>query len=262
MKKLQWIACLIPLGLVACQDTTPLAALCQQQPQLCQDLNDRGWCNASRAALIRSRAEAGVPPSPDGQLAQLVLLSEHVECMASVAQVVSTSGSLREHWYLQANQSLEQRLKDTAEHPDPSLSLYHWMHFKNQAGLERFLEGEAKGQVSGEIGHRLAGLYFSGRDPEKTRHHLLQYLLLAPQQASKSPLEWDSLSQAYTALGKPEQAFLFAALAHRKDRSFSANALARHHQLDPRQVPQLMAKVELIEQGLKSGQWDPKQFNL
>ncbi|MBW3163339.1 DUF2989 domain-containing protein [Ferrimonas balearica] len=267
MKTLPIFALLAIAGLSGCDRGPNVRSICEQQPALCNDLNTAGWCRHNRANIIHARHQFEMTGDASHRFDELVELEGYVDCMNNVSQMVGkTSGGAleqeRSHYFLKGLAALEALQQATQKDPHPSLSLYHWTRFNDDIALNRFLEAEAQGELEGVRLKRLAGLFFSERDPAKAKRYLLEVVEANPMAARVDSELLMQLGYVLNTLKQSESAFLFTYLGQQGEHRAPPEALAEHLGLPAQKAPALVERADALAKEMSQGKLPLQRFNL
>ncbi|WP_088330690.1 DUF2989 domain-containing protein [Lacimicrobium sp. SS2-24] len=144
---------LLVLPLTACDGmgTKTVKEICEQQPQMCSDLNPDSWCRAEKALIIKNRFMQSQAPTDRRTYEQLLNFEAYKKCIAKASQIehikLKERKSDRVKGLLTAERELKRLARETQGVDSPHLLYYHWSRFQNEEALRGFLAYENTAQM-------------------------------------------------------------------------------------------------------------------
>ena len=209
------------LLLTACNDLFPLNTqdMCEEQAQLCSDLNPDGWCLAEKKRIINHRYEYLKAPSEIIDYRLLVDFEDYKVCISKAAQVVHIKQVEKQAYRMQAvvvaEKELQRLATKTQDSSEPHLLLYHWSRFGKKAALQKFLSLEQEGKLNHpELQVGLASYYvkFDRKKAIATLYRALE--LYRPQDQLDSEI-FTSLSTLYMKGNDFKNAYIWGKVAEK-----------------------------------------------
>lgn len=128
-----------------------IAEICQEHPQMCNDLNPDAWCRAEKAEIITHRYQNFLEPHELTKYKLLLDFEAYKKCVGKAAQIehikLKEKKSGRVKGYLTAQRELKRLARDTEDSEHPLLLQYHWSRFGSDWALQKFLSYEKTGQL-------------------------------------------------------------------------------------------------------------------
>ena len=119
-----------------------IAEICSDDPALCQDLNQDGWCRSEKATIIRMRKAHKSDESEHFKYPLMLAFEDYLGCVDKASGIehikYREKEATRLKGVLTAQKELKRLSRETRDSTDPYLSYYHWSRHGNQAALERF----------------------------------------------------------------------------------------------------------------------------
>lgn len=235
-------------------------SICEDHPNLCNDLNPDGWCRAEKAHIIKNRYSELDQASDLLNYRLLISFEDYKACISKAAQIEHIK--LREKevgrmkGLLTAERELKRLARLTRQSKDPHLLYYHWSRFGNKESLQYFLSYEKQGKLeTSELQLALASYYVKFDLPKAQQ--LLYHALELYQSNDEIDNEiFTSLTTLYMKLEDYPNAYTWAYVA----RKFNAEGLdlvqvetlLPHNQSN---LEQLQKRAEKYVSDIKDGEF-------
>lgn len=119
-----------------------IAEICTDDPSLCRDLNQDGWCRSEKATIIRLRKAHKGDESEHYKYPLMLAFEDYLGCVDKASGIehikYREKEATRLKGVLTAQKELKRLSRETQDSTDPYLAYYHWSRHGNQAALERF----------------------------------------------------------------------------------------------------------------------------
>ena len=194
-----------------------ISDICDEYPQMCQDLNSDAWCRAEKSNIIKNRYNNLQAPSDDTRYQLLLNFEDYKDCISKASQIehikLREKTSDRIAGLITAERELQRLARDTEESEDPRLLYYHWSRFASQPHLEKFLAYQEAGQLeTPELQLALASYYLK-IDSELTKRILFHALELVEEGAAVHPDILNGLTNIFVNDGQYEDAYIWGYVA-------------------------------------------------
>ncbi|MEL3927558.1 DUF2989 domain-containing protein [Aeromonas enteropelogenes] len=205
---------LLPIMFAAagCNDDR-LHNICNNHPELCQDLVDDGWCRYERTDIIRSRFYLKEEETDRRKYELIRNLERYLKCAERSTNIEYKNAkelkSPRVEGMLAAGEQLAQLDVATRNSQDPYLLLWHWTNNTNELARQQFMALEGKPVLEEpELQLALGGIYAKS-DPTKAIDTLQHGLSLYRQGDAVNSRLLTSLSTLYMGQKQYGQAYLW-----------------------------------------------------
>ncbi|WP_439837173.1 DUF2989 domain-containing protein [Aeromonas enteropelogenes] len=205
---------LLPIMFAAagCNDDR-LHNICNNHPELCQDLVDDGWCRYERTDIIRSRFYLKEEETDRRKYELIRNLERYLKCAERSTNIEYKNAkelkSPRVEGMLAAGEQLAQLDVATRNSQDPYLLLWHWTNNTNELARQQFMALEGKPVLEEpELQLALGGIYAKS-DPAKAIDTLQHALSLYRQGDAVNSRLLTSLSTLYMGQKQYGQAYLW-----------------------------------------------------
>lgn len=202
----------------ACSERMPtVREMCEQDPALCNDLNEDNWCRSERRQLIITRYLQQQNGSAEQQYYLLKDLQAYSQCIELASNIehrkLKDKQSHRIEAYLNSLKAINKRAKQTADSEVPLLLYWHWANRSDQQALEKLLALEGtEAMQTHELQFALA-TYYAKQDQQKLLSHLYSALrLYQPQQRFNVEIP-ESLVTYYLSREQREEAYIWSQVA-------------------------------------------------
>ncbi|MFT6985697.1 MAG: hypothetical protein ACJAT7_001512 [Psychromonas sp.] len=148
-----------------------LSAICESEPQLCDDLHQISDCRYKRTTLIRARYYDKIEPNEAHTRDLLTQLDNYESCLELTLFLQFTRHKerkkLRMENYLTAQKLMEEKLKESKGTQDPHLAYYLWTRHQDLNAKTVFLNAANKKDLTDiRLLTKLATIY-SKEDPQR-----------------------------------------------------------------------------------------------
>ncbi|UAA40431.1 DUF2989 domain-containing protein [Paraneptunicella aestuarii] len=194
-----------------------ITEICEQYPQMCEDLNSDAWCRAEKSKIIKNRYNNLKQPSDGWKYELLLNFEEYKQCIAKASQIehikLKEKKSGRVAGLITADKELRKLARDTQESKDPRLLYYHWSRFGSEEHLKEFLAyRDSELLESPEMQIALA-TYYVKNDREKTIQTLYHALELYRANDEIDSEIFNSLTSIFVKLEDYPKAFIWGYIA-------------------------------------------------
>lgn len=193
--------------------TVSVKEICEEHPQLCNDLNPDSWCRAEKSRIIKDRYEQLTSPSDLLKYDLLLGFENYKKCISKAAQIehikLKEKQSERVRGLMTAERELKRLARETKGVDVPHLLYYHWSRFHDEEALKAFLQYEKRGELEYPEMQVALATYYSKFDRPKTIHLLFHALELYGEDAEVDPEIFRSLSTLYMKEERFDQAYLW-----------------------------------------------------
>ncbi|WP_421272379.1 DUF2989 domain-containing protein [Aeromonas taiwanensis] len=246
------------LTLTACEDDR-IHNICSQNPALCADLVDDGWCRYERSDVIRARYYLQTEETDRRKYELMRGLERYLHCAEHSTNIeykrAREQKSPRVEGMLAAGSQLEQLDAQTRGSRDPYLLLWHWTNNTNPQARASFMALEGTPALEEpELQLALGGIY-AKHEPQKAialMHHALS-LYREGEQVNSRILT--ALSTLYMGQKGFEQAYLWGKVSEsfQEQQEVSSVRLGIYHAIGKEEQERLDEQAAVIVDALKQG---------
>ncbi|MCO4205462.1 DUF2989 domain-containing protein [Aeromonas taiwanensis] len=246
------------LTLTACEDDR-IHNICSQNPALCADLVDDGWCRYERSDVIRARYYLQTEETDRRKYELMRGLERYLHCAEHSTNIeykrAREQKSPRVEGMLAAGSQLEQLDAQTRGSRDPYLLLWHWTNNTNPQARASFMALEGTPTLEEpELQLALGGIY-AKHEPQKAialMHHALS-LYREGEQVNSRILT--ALSTLYMGQKGFEQAYLWGKVSEsfQEQQEVSSVRLGIYHAIGKAEQERLDEQAAVIVDALKQG---------
>ncbi|WP_427982054.1 DUF2989 domain-containing protein [Agarivorans sp.] len=265
----RYLVLLLPLALAGCDSALnflgfgnrTVKSICKSNPELCEDLNQDGWCRSERADVIIARFDELNHASDENKYHLIKNYRAYNQCIELAASIEPKYDKSRKTQrvvgMLTSLEELARLEAETRESNNPYLAMYHWTQHRDQDAKERFLALEGTGKLdSPELLWTLA-IYYSGNNPQKTIDILqssFKYFSQEQQIPAKYP---EAITSQYMALRNFRQAYIWAQVSALFDDHSTQDYSSLKHllQLNEDQLEDLQEEAKVIFKQIKERQY-------
>ncbi|MGM0525473.1 MAG: DUF2989 domain-containing protein [Pseudomonadota bacterium] len=204
--------------IAACGERMPtVREMCEQDPALCNDLNEDNWCRSERRQLIISRFLHQQNDSVEQQYYLLKDLQAYSQCIELASGIehhkLKDKQSHRIEAYLNSLKAINKHAEQTADSEAPLLLYWHWANRSDEQALDKLLAFEnTEAMQTHELQFALA-TYYAKQDQQKLLSHLYNALrLYQPEQRFNVEIP-ESLVTYYLAREQIKQAYIWSQVA-------------------------------------------------
>ncbi|AYA64230.2 DUF2989 domain-containing protein [Alteromonas sp. RKMC-009] len=129
-----------------------VATICQDNPQMCNDLNSDEWCRGEKAEIIKQRYRH--PDDGEGEdIYRLMLMFEDYQrCITNASGLTHKKYRDKEadrmKGVLTARKELDRLNRKTRNSSEPLLAWYHWSRSGDEDALKRFMAAASAGRLN------------------------------------------------------------------------------------------------------------------
>jgi len=119
--------------------------MCEQQPNICNDIASQGWCKQQRADLISHRFQSIVAPDDqDNHYRTLLAWGEFHQCIGVASKIMRTTitdrSSVKTLAYLTSIKEIEKLEQATRASQYPQLLYYHWAQDGSRTKIRKLIK--------------------------------------------------------------------------------------------------------------------------
>ncbi len=216
--KVWLLSLLLTVSLTGCDNRFNVRKICSDSPELCNDLNEDGWCRYERAHLIEMRhLRQQQADDSDLKFNHLIALEDYTACIRPAALIKKRERkdieSQRMQAYLNATAELNTLDAQTKGDENPYLLYFHWSRHNDRAAIAKLLKLDEAGELEHyDLQFHLAS-YYAKYDPAIAINKLKNALSL---RSEKDPLDGEiftTLATLYLQKGDNENAYLWLKIA-------------------------------------------------
>ncbi len=204
-------------ALSACDSGPSLRQICQEQAQICNDLNDDAWCKLERKEVITGRYRELQAPS-DAVRYQLMLdLESYSVCVEKASHIehikLKEKQAGRIKGYITSLKELNRLSDATKNSNDPYLLYWHWSRNGDEVAMEKFLKLRDTGILqTPDLQFKLA-TYYVKFDRDLTIDTLYHALSIYDGTQILKPEIFKTLSTLYIKEEKFKHAYVWGKIA-------------------------------------------------
>jgi len=134
-------------------DERTIYAICDDNPQICNDVETKGWCKTERALVIRHREREILAPNDHENLfSGLNEWQEFSQCIEIAANIkrrqVKDRDAIKESTFLVTLQEIARIEKETRHSELPEFLYYHWAQDGDQRKIDKLIALDARGKLN------------------------------------------------------------------------------------------------------------------
>ncbi|WP_199611647.1 DUF2989 domain-containing protein [Flocculibacter collagenilyticus] len=209
---------LLAIALTGCGDAEmTVRQACKDKPEICDDLNKDGHCNAERREVILYRHAERKLPTDKNKYNLLIALEDYSQCINLASKIehkkLKEKTTSRVEGHLTSLREIKRVSRDTQTSELPELLYYHWSRNGDEEALEKFLALEEQGQLNTpELQFALA-TYWVKRDLNKTLRLLYNALALYEPEDEIEPEIFHALTTVYLKKRDYKKAYVWAQIS-------------------------------------------------
>ncbi|WP_206485734.1 DUF2989 domain-containing protein [Thalassotalea sp. G2M2-11] len=234
---------IILLGLLSACDSAPdYQQLCQDNPEICNELHDDSWCKAERINVGKANLAQKQQPKGIHQFNQLIAYEKYEKCISHAAKIEHIKAKDKKARRIESMMKARARISEIAEQTKgaqhPRLLYYHWSRFLDKQALESFLALEGTKAVETPESQYELATYYAKTDQKKTLQLLFHSLELFDENSTVNNEVFKTLSSIYAEKQEVKQAYIWLKVLQifdPEDPDISANTLQNYidgYQLD------------------------------
>ncbi|MEW9796711.1 DUF2989 domain-containing protein [Alteromonas sp. CYL-A6] len=145
---------LLSLSLSGCDKLfePTLAEICQDNPAMCNDLNQDGWCRSEKAVIIKMRYQHRDDSGEAYKYPMLLAFEDYLKCVDKASGIehikYRDKETTRLKGVLTAQREIKRLARETRQSDNPYLAHYHWSRYGDEAALKRFKDYVAANTVT------------------------------------------------------------------------------------------------------------------
>ena len=187
-----------------------VANMCEEYPELCNDLNPDSWCRAEKANIIKQRYDHLDGYSEKDKYRLMLHFEDYQACIGKAKQIrhikLREKESGRMKGFLTAQSELKRLAEETRNSNNPYLAYYQWSRHGHEDSLKRFLYQARGGKLDSAELYVLLATYQAKSDTGKAINSLYTALSLYTDEELVDPEIFASLYTLHQQRGSTEQA--------------------------------------------------------
>lgn len=211
MKILTLICFLLLLS--SCDSSKSLAALCKENPQICQEFGEDSWCKTERINVALARIDLKTVIKDSLKYNLLIAYEDYVDCMGLASQIqhikLKEKTTIRSNNLLKAKAKLADLSDQTLDSTHPHLLYFHWSRELNKNALAKFLMLEGSAALENSLSQFQLATHYAKKDNNKTLRLLFHSLELHQPNEKIIPETFETLTTIFTNKDKPKQAYIW-----------------------------------------------------
>lgn len=181
--------------------TKSIAEICEEYPQMCNDLNPDSWCRAEKSEIINHRYQNQLAPDDYWKYRLLLDFEDYKKCITKASGIehikLKEKKSGRVKGVMTAQRELQRLARDTEESNNPLLLHYHWSRFDSKPHLEKFLKANEEGRLETPEMQVALATYFIKYNQDLTLKALYHALELYKEDDEVDQQIFESLTGIY-----------------------------------------------------------------
>ncbi|MGB1296738.1 MAG: DUF2989 domain-containing protein [Psychrobium sp.] len=220
-KKATLITSIISLSLTGCfSDEKSIYGICDDHPEICMDIETKGWCKQERSSLIRNRYQQIIAPDDEENLYNsLINWKKFSECIETASNIKRKNLKDRDPTkatsFVNSVAEIEKLEKLTKNSQLPQLLYYHWAQDGDDKKIDRLLKLDKKGELQTTELQMMMASYYDKRDRKKAakaHYKALSYLTQQDLETLDHGI-FASLSTYFYQASKPKLSYVWAQVA-------------------------------------------------
>jgi len=217
-------------------DERTIYAICEDNPQICRDIETKGWCKTERAHVIRHREQILTEKNNDHNLyTGLKHWKELSQCIEIAANIkrrkVTDRDAVKEKTFLVTLQEIERIEQASKTSSLPQFLYYHWAQDGDESRITELVALDKRGKLDSTDMQLMMAAYYGKTDNNKAviaQYNALK-LLTQSDLETLPPSLFAGLSTRFYQLRRYKLSFVWAQVAVKaglKESKFSS--LQRH----------------------------------
>lgn len=174
-------ACLLVLS--ACNREPTLRTICEEHPELCNDIAADGSCRYKRTGVVMARYARMQHPEDDRKLYELLLAFENFrDCIGKASQVEAVKRKERINErvdaFIYAQKKLRRLANLSEETENPYLLYYRWSRLNDRQALQHFVRLDEENKLNEPELQKFLARYYGRNYPIQAEHAFLRSLEL------------------------------------------------------------------------------------
>ncbi len=220
-------------------------AICEENPQICSDIQAQGWCKVERANVIRQRQkELTTPNDPNVLYDSLIRWQEFSQCIEIAANIkrrsIKDRDAIKETTFLTTLQEIQRIEQATVNSKLPEFLYYHWAQDGDPSKIEKLVALDQRSKLNTTRLQLMMAAYYGKANRERAISSLYKALqfLKASELESLDPSVYASLATHFYQEKRYKLAFVWtevatmAGLKTNKNNLIMQNLEAQHADVD------------------------------
>lgn len=201
-------------------DETSIRGICENNPQICDDIKTKGWCKSERTNLIRNRQRQITAPKDQKNLYNsLINWKEFSHCIEAASNIKRRSIEDRDPTkaasFVNSVREIEKLERQTANSQLPQLLYYHWAQSGDDVKIDKLIRLDKKNKLNTTELQLMMSSYYSKFNKlmaAKAQYNALE--LLTQDDLDKLDHSiFASLSTYYYQKGELKRSYIWARVA-------------------------------------------------
>lgn len=164
----------LTLFVSACGDmnTHSMSKICEDKPELCEDLHQIADCRFIRTSVIRARYQHAIDTNESNTRLLLEELDTYKACLELTLQIAYTRYKDRKRKrlenYLKSKELIDGLLKQSVGTTDPNLAYYLWTNYQDLHAKQVFLGAASQPNLADPYLLSKLAVYHSSDDPQRS----------------------------------------------------------------------------------------------
>lgn len=249
-----------PLLTGCLSDERTIYAICEDNPQICTDIEAKGWCKTERANVIRQREKE--LNNPENQqllydsLNQWQAFSQCIEIAANIKRRdIEDRDAVKETTFLVTLREIERIEKFSRNSQLPEFLYYHWAQDGDQSKINKLIELDSRSKLNSTRMQLMMAAYYGKSDKTKAIASQYQALRLLSEDDLETldPSLFASLATHFYQEKSYKLAFVWAQIATMAGlKTNKYNSLKRNLDSQQANIEQLEALAEKTYDSIRS----------
>lgn len=152
-KKTTFITGVVAISLTGCfSDEASLYSICEDNPQICSDIEAKGWCKEERSTLIRNRHRQITHPKDElNQYNSLMNWKTFSQCIETASNIkrrnIEDRDPTKAASFVNSVKAIDELEQQTVNSDLPQLLYYHWSQNGDASKIDKLIELDAQSQL-------------------------------------------------------------------------------------------------------------------
>lgn len=208
------ISCLMLCG---CDSMPTIKEICENSPNMCNDLNTDSWCRVERSEIIENRYLSTRKQTDEQKYKLLMAFEDYSTCIEKASKIehikLKEKKTTRVKGYLTSVREIRRLSYETRGSNMPELLYYHWSRHGNKNSLRKFLAFEDTEKLETPKMQYALATYYVKIDTDKTINILYHALELYRPGEDIDVEIMKTLSSLFMDEEKHKQAYVWAKVA-------------------------------------------------
>jgi hypothetical protein len=237
-------------------------SICKQNSQLCDDLNDDGWCQQKRGSVIQDRKAELDNPTDRNKYQLLRSWQSYGSCIELAAGIQHKNNkersSSRVKGLITTYNEINRLTRETEHSNDPFLLLFRWSEKHDTSAKRKFMAQEGQPQMNHpELLWALATIYTSS-DPKKSLRLMQQSLALYKEGENRPLGHIQSITTQYMHIKDYRNAYIWSKIQENLGGGeTNLAAISRFQTFTQTQIQQMDTDAEALVDKIESSQYQP-----